>query len=72
MYDVINKKKKILNLGELSGDKILSPDNSQIAFIKKQGDERDIFIINIDGSNLRRLTFDGGVKSSLTWSPKNN
>lgn len=32
-------------------------------------DQRDIWVANLDGSELVRLTEDGGEKTSLQWSP---
>jgi len=42
-----------------------SPDSSQIAFILYN----DIWIVNLDGSGLHRLTEDGLPKSNLRWIP---
>jgi TolB protein len=59
-----------------------SPDGTQIAFESNRHQavivgstpvaEYEIFAIDVDGSNLRRLTFDGGANSLVrkpTWSP---
>ena len=37
----------------------------KIAFI----DNNDIFIMNVDGSDLQKLTNDGAVKTDLSWTP---
>ena len=53
-----------------------SPDGKRVAFVrllKKENGKThgyDIFVTNIDGTGLRRVTFDGGVKEDLAWSPK--
>lgn len=47
-----------------SGSPAWSPDGSQIAF----GRERDIYVMNVDGTNIRALTNDGKSQSP-TWSP---
>ncbi len=53
-----------------------SPDGSQVAFIRRQHDHWEVYVVNADGSNLRRLTTtpekpNGAVGSSASpaWSP---
>ena len=47
----------------------LSPDGQRIAFMSLQEDNWDIYMINTDGSNLRRLTTDPAQDGLPTWSP---
>jgi TolB protein len=48
----------------------ISPDGKQIAFDMQGSDgNRDIYVVNVDGTNLRRLTSDAGVDEHPTWSP---
>jgi len=43
---------------------------TQIAFIKDNADGgRDLYLVDYDGHNLRRVTRDGGVAVSPDWSP---
>jgi TolB protein len=53
-----------------------SPDGQQVAFVRRQHDHWEIYVVDADGSNLRRLTIspalaDGSVASSVSpaWSP---
>lgn len=53
-----------------------SPDGKRLAFISKRDAPPveywpyvDIYFINIDGTNLTRLTYDGTGGTDLTWSP---
>jgi len=47
-----------------------SPDGTQIAFISdRSGDGRDIYIVNPDGTNLRRFTDTRTIKGEPVWSP---
>jgi TolB protein len=53
-----------------------SPDGQQVAFVRRQHDHWEIYAVNADGSNLRRLTStparpNGEVASSASpaWSP---
>jgi Tol biopolymer transport system component len=50
-----------------------SPDGTKIAFIRHQEDLWDIYLMDSDGSNQRRLTRTSMSNlSSLTWSPDGN
>ncbi len=47
-----------------------SPDGSRLAFAATRRDgNRDIFVVDADGSNLRRLTTDPANDSYPSWSP---
>jgi serine/threonine protein kinase len=37
----------------------------KLAFIS----DNEVYMVNLDGSDLVQLTFDGGAKSNLSWSP---
>ena len=53
------------------------PQNEELAFLELTDDalypesqfNSDIFIYNIYGLSLSRLTFDGGMKKTTSWSP---
>jgi len=48
-----------------------SPDGTKLAFSSTRGDpaNADIYIINVDGTDLQRLTVDPGDDISPAWSP---
>jgi Tol biopolymer transport system component len=49
-----------------------SPDGSKIVFESSGRDgkyDADIFVMNADGSGLKRLTTDGGQDAAPAWSP---
>ncbi len=46
-----------------------SPDGSQIAFNTNRDDNNDIWVANVDGTNVRRLTNNPAIDTSPTWSP---
>ena len=54
--------------GGLSSIK-LSPDGRRIAFDAVLESNFDIYVMNSDGSNLRRLTDDPAVDARPEWSP---
>jgi TolB protein len=43
-----------------------SPDGTKILFIR---DDRDVYVMNADGTDLKRLTTDSGVKFFTSWQP---
>ncbi|HEY85088.1 MAG TPA: FHA domain-containing protein [Chloroflexi bacterium] len=47
----------------------ISPDGKKVAFMSNRNNNWDIYIINIDGSNLQRLTTDDAQDGLPTWSP---
>ena len=46
-----------------------SPDGSQIAFVSERSGGAQIYTVNIDGSGLKRITFEGGRNYDPAWSP---
>lgn len=46
-----------------------SPDGSQIAFVTDRDGNDEIYVINSDGSNPTRLTFDPARDFEPVWSP---
>ena len=56
----------------INRDPAWSANGQRLAFIGHPPDtvaSEDVHIINADGTGRRRLTFDGGMKRSPTWSP---
>jgi TolB protein len=48
---------------------VFSPDGKQIAFMSARDGNPEIYVMNADGSNVRRLTNHPAGESSPTWSP---
>jgi len=48
---------------------VFSPDGKQIAFMSGRDGNPEIYAMNVDGSNIRRLTNNPAGESSPTWSP---
>ena len=46
-----------------------SPDGTRIAFNSNRDDNNDIYVANVDGSDVRRLTNNPAIDTSPTWSP---
>ena len=51
----------------------LSPDGSKVVFMsRREEDNWDIYVVNVDGSNLQRLTRDASQDGLPVWSPDGN
>jgi Tol biopolymer transport system component len=48
---------------------VWSPDGSQIAFTSDANSNKDIYIMNADGSNVRRLTYEKSAEGYPAWRP---
>jgi Tol biopolymer transport system component len=47
-----------------------SPDGTQIVYSAQVGRHRDLYLVNVDGTNLQRLTLDdANDEFAPTWSP---
>lgn len=66
--DILNRLTKG-PAGAINVEPSLSPDGSKIAFSSERGGRPMIYVMNSDGSNLKRLTFQGEYNSSPSWSP---
>ncbi|WP_419195274.1 DUF4347 domain-containing protein, partial [Novipirellula herctigrandis] len=54
----------------VEGQPVWSPDGSKIAFFSGVTGDRQIYVMNSDGSGVAQLTTDAGVKSHQpAWSP---
>lgn len=50
-------------------DPTWSPDGSMIAFASSRNGERQLFVMNADGSNVRQVTDLNNMGGRSTWSP---
>lgn len=59
------------SLTDFDGDTApsISPDGKRVAFMSNRNDNWDIYVVNIDGSGLTRLTTDDARDGLPTWSP---
>jgi len=49
-----------------------SPDGTQLAFTTNRDHNNEIYVVNRDGTNLRRLTNHPAIDVTPTWSPTGN
>ena len=50
-------------------DADFSPDGSKIVFESDRSGSQQLYIMNADGTNVRRLSFGGACYGSPEWSP---
>jgi Tol biopolymer transport system component len=50
----------------------LSPDGSKITFMSRREGDWNVYVVNVDGSGLERLTDDEADDGLPTWSPDGN
>jgi TolB protein len=55
--------------GAKDKDPALSPDGLRIAFVSDRTGEEEIYLMNVDGSGVRRLTEDLDSRRAARWSP---
>jgi TolB protein len=48
---------------------VYSPDGSKIAFVSERAGGAQIYVMNSDGSNPKRVTFQGSYNTDPSWSP---
>ena len=48
---------------------VLSPDRTRIAFSSNRSGSFDLYVMDADGSNLRRLTIDSANEGDPAWTP---
>ena len=49
-----------------------SPDGTKIAFMTNRDGNQEIYVMDANGSNLRRITRHPGIDATPTWSPAGN
>ncbi|WP_207215447.1 Tol-Pal system beta propeller repeat protein TolB [Rickettsiales endosymbiont of Peranema trichophorum] len=47
-----------------------SPDGSRIVFNSDRGGSRQLYVMNRDGSDVKRISFGTGVYATPVWSPR--
>ena len=48
---------------------VVSPDGTKIAFVSNRDDNKEIYVMNADGKNLKNLTLHLDDDTCPTWSP---
>ena len=48
---------------------VWSPDGRRIAFLSRRDGNKELYVMNADGSGQRRLTRDASISATPAWSP---
>ena len=67
-FPLLTAKKLTENIDN-NGNPAWSPDGRQIAYVCDAHSNLDIYIMNADGSNTRRLTYDKSAEGYPAWRP---
>jgi TolB protein len=63
-------QEQLTNTWAIDVSPTFSPDCSQIAFVSSRSGGAHIFVMDADGGNQRRLTFQGTFNTTPDWSPR--
>jgi len=55
--------------GQFAGSAVWSPDGRSIAYMSNESGQWQIYVMNVDGSNIRRVTPDDGDYLYPVWKP---
>ena len=58
------------DLTEADSDPAWAPDGGRLVFVGRVDGVTDLFVVDVSGANLRRLTFDAVVESDPVWSAR--
>jgi TolB protein len=61
---------RLTNSNAIDTSPSYSPDGSQIVFTSDRGGQAQIYVMNADGSDQRRISFGDGTYSTPVWSPR--
>ena len=61
---------KLTDVDGIDTSPVWSPDGSQIAFVSDRHGSPQLWVMGRDGSNQRRLTFQGEYNQTPEWSPR--
>ena len=64
------KTTRLTSANAIDTSPTFSPDGKQIAFESDRGGTQQIYVMNSDGSNQRRISFGEGSHSTPVWSPR--
>ncbi len=65
------KPRKIIgDIGAISTSPSYSPDGTKIVFNSDRSGSRQLYVMNRDGSEIKRISSGGGVYATPVWSPR--
>lgn len=70
MVDANGKNLTRLTHVGVNSSPVWSPDGQEIAFVSTKDGQSDIYLMNVDGNDVRKLTNDSKRKIGLSWTAK--
>ena len=70
MADGMSAGRKLTEVRGIDISATWSPDGKQICFISDRAGQPQLYLMNADGTNQKRLTFQGNYNQEPAWSPK--
>jgi TolB protein len=64
------RSKQLTNSGSIDVSPCFSPDGAQVCFNSDRGGDQQLYVMNADGSNQRRISFGKGRYATPVWSPR--
>jgi hypothetical protein len=61
--------KKMITQGGLNKDPTVSPDGKRIAFVSSRDGEYDLYVMTVDGNDVKRILKSPGLEARPSWSP---
>jgi len=68
-YDLVRNRSRALSRHAGINSGRISPDGRKLALILTDKNQLDLYVRDLNGGNLRRLTNDRATEASPTWSP---
>ena len=68
-YDLVRNRSRALSNHRGINSGRISPDGKRLALILTDRNQLDLYVRDLNGGNLRRLTNDRATEASPTWSP---
>ena len=65
----LGEDKRTITQGGLNKDPSVSPDGKSIVFTSSRDGEFDLYLMDIDGGNVKRILKSPGLEARPTWSP---
>jgi Tol biopolymer transport system component len=70
LYDISTRSERFLTDGQFwDWGPELSPSGTQVVFVSNRDGDNNIYLINTDGTGLRRLSSNPTIDYDPTWSP---
>ena len=63
-------RKRLTNTSDINTAPSYSPDSSNVVFESDKSGTQQLYVMDADGNNVRRISFGTGSYSTPVWSPR--